>query len=489
MLRSLKYAGGYGGLALLLGAASVFGFAPFGWYVVPLVTLAGLFRLWQLQPRFSAWLGFLFGLGYFGFGVSWIYISLHDYGGMPMILAGAATSLFAAFLALFPALAGYLHQRRLVVSPWGMAACWMLLEWTRDWIFTGFPWLAVGYSQIPSSPLAGYVPVVGVFGVTLILAWSAAVLGRRSTAYLVPLAAIWMVGLGMRQVNWTIPLGAPVSVALVQGNISQSLKWQPDQLASTLLVYHALAAASRARLTVLPETAIPLFYNDVPADYLADLARYGRRNGGDVLVGIPESPGDGRYYNSVMSFGDAPTQVYRKHHLVPFGEYIPLKSVFGRVIEFLHIPLSDFSRGSLDQTPFRVAGLRVGADVCYEDVFGEEIIRQLPAANILVNVTDDAWFGDGIAPWQHLQIAQTRALESGREMLRATNTGATAIIGSKGELLGHLPLFTRAILTGEAQGYHGLTPFDRWGNKLALTLAVGMLMLEARNRKTAAARN
>jgi apolipoprotein N-acyltransferase len=466
------------GLALAafgLGAISVFGFAPFGWFPLPLLTLAGLFRLWQRQPTISAWTGFAFGLGYFAAGVSWIYISLHTYGEMPAWLATLAMLLFAAFLALFPAAVGYLYQRWRSAAMLSVPAAWMLSEWVRGWIFTGFPWLATGYSQAPVSPLAGYAPIVGVFGISLILAWSAAVLAWQPRRYGWIVVLLWVAGAGLKLVDWTQPLGAPFSVSLIQGNISQSIKWRPEQVIGTLREYRDMIANSHARLTVLPETAIPMFYDQVPRDYLDDLATYARNNGGDLLFGVPEQLPNGNYYNSVMSVGTSATQVYRKSHLVPFGEYIPLKPIFGRITEVLHIPLSDFSRGAKIQTPFHVAGQRVAADICYEDVFGNEIIRALPAASILVNVTNDAWFGDSIAPWQHLQISQMRALESGRQMLRATNTGATAIIGIDGVVQQVLPLFTAGTLTATAQGYQGETPFTRWGNNAALLMAWLML--------------
>ncbi|NOT16671.1 MAG: apolipoprotein N-acyltransferase [Sulfuriferula sp.] len=463
--------------ALLLGAMSVFGFAPFGWWGVPLLTLVGLFALWRRAPAHSAMLGWAFGLGYFGAGVSWIYISLHTFGEMPASLAALAVLLFAAFLALFPAVVGYIHQRSPSSAIWSVPASWILMEWVRGWIFTGFPWLAVGYSQVPVSPLAGYAPIIGVFGISLLLAWTAAALvwrSRYSWLIIVLWAGAWL----MHDVRWTQPVGAPLSVSLVQGNISQSVKWQPEQVWTTLQSYRDLAQQSTARLIVLPETALPLFFDQIPVDYLADLASHARQNGGDILFGVPERLSNGHYYNSVMNVGTAATQVYRKSHLVPFGEYIPMKPVFGVITEVLHIPLSDFSRGDLYQPAFQIAGQQVAADVCYEDVFGEEIIRALPQATLLVNVTNDAWFGDSIAPWQHLQIAQMRALESGRQMLRATNTGATAIIDVDGVVLKQLPLFTRATLTTQAQGYQGLTPFARFANYPALILA-GLMLLVA----------
>lgn len=472
MLRSIKLSV----IALFLGAVSVFGFAPFTHWWLPLFTLAGLFELWRRAPGRSVMLGWWFGLGFFSTGVSWIYTSLHTYGEMPASLATLAVLLFAAFLALFPAAAGYVYKRSPSMAIWSVPAAWMLAEWVRGWIFTGFPWLAVGYSQVPASPLAAYAPIVGVFGISLLLAWTAAALVWRSR-YSWLIVALWGGGWMMHDVRWTQPVNARFSVSLIQGNISQSIKWQPEQAWTTLRDYRDLVARSQSRLIVLPETAMPLFYDDLPEGYLDDIASHARANGGDVLFGVPERLANGNYYNSVMNVGEAAMQVYRKSHLVPFGEYIPLKSVFGLITEVLHIPLSDFSRGALRQTPFHVAGQQVATNVCYEDVFGEEIIRALPQATILVNVTNDAWFGDSIAPWQHLQISQMRALESGRQMLRATNTGMTAIIDVDGVVLQQLPLFTRATLTAQAQGYQGLTPFARWGNYPALLLAGVMLLI------------
>ncbi|MES2407913.1 MAG: apolipoprotein N-acyltransferase [Pseudomonadota bacterium] len=468
--------------ALLLGAVSVFGFAPFYVFVIPLFSLAGLIWLWRHQSTAGQAIlsGFLFGLGYFGSGVSWIYISLHTYGAMAWPLALLATSLFCAFLALFPAAVGGLQHylRKAGMARWLLAvpALWMLTEWVRGWIFTGFPWLAIGYSQVPASPLAGFAPLVGVYGVSLLLAFSATVLALGRMRFVLMAAILWVGGWGLSQIHWTQPIGAPLAVSLLQGNIPQDMKWQPEKVVDTLRDYRAMVADSPGKLIILPETAIPVFYDQVPASYLNDLAETARAHGGDVLVGIPEQLHDGRYFNSVMSFGTAPTHTYRKFHLVPFGEYIPAKWLFGWIIDVLHIPLSDFARGDAYQVPMPVAGQHVAVNICYEDAFGEEIIHQLPRASLLVNVSNDAWFGDSVAPWQHLQISQMRALEAGRYMLRATNTGATAIINTQGRVLHELPLFTRATLNGSAQGYQGETPFVAWGNHAALLFGALMLI-------------
>ena len=486
----------------LLGAATVLGFAPFSLLPLPVLTLALMLHLWQKQitPRRAARSGFAFGLGLFLSGVSWVYVSLHDFGAMPAALAGIATLLFCAYLALFPALAGYLFARaplpaglKLVLF---MPAVWALLEWTRSWLFTGFPWLAIGYSQIPASPLAGYAPVLGIYGVTLLTVATAGSIvalwscfadrrGGRSAQFsaraliLHPAAllllALWLGGWALKQIEWTQPHGAPVSVSLLQGNIPQDMKWREDRIKATLDGYRVLVEASESRLIVLPETALPLFLHDVPADYLERLAAHARKNGGDILIGVPERMRNGDYYNSALSFGSAATQTYRKSHLVPFGEFIPLRPLLGWIVSVLAIPLQDFSRGADRQQPLAVAGQHVAVNICYEDVFGEEIIRQLPQATLLANVSNVAWFGRSIAPQQHLQISQARALETGRPMLRATNTGVTAIIDPQGRVVRSAPEFSAATVTHAVQGYQGATPYVRWGNYGALGLALLLL--------------
>jgi apolipoprotein N-acyltransferase len=491
-------------VAFVLGAVTVAGYAPFHLYLQPVITVAGLAYLWHgaRSPRAAAAIGYGFGLGWFLFGVSWVYVSLHDFGAMPAPVAGLSTLLFCAFLALFPAAAGYACGK-LPAPPlarYGLLApaVWTLAEWTRGWIFTGFPWLALGYSQVPDSPLAGYAPVLGIHGVTLATAASAGLLvawwlgaaakaevrrqkseGKTSLRFALSfllhpsaflLAALWAAGWGLKQVEWTQPVGEPVTVTLLQGNIPQDLKWREDRVPTTLKTYSALAWMSSSRLIIMPETALPLFLDQVPRDYLSVLAEHARRNGGDILIGVPERQANGEYFNSVVSFGTAATQAYRKSHLVPFGEFIPLRPVLGWIVGVLAIPLQDFSRGGADQRPLEVAGQRVAVNICYEDAFGEEIIRQLPEATVLVNVSNVAWFGRSIAPRQHLQISQARALETGRYMLRATNTGVTAVIGPDGRVLGGAPEFQMATVTHAVQGYNGATPYVRVGNGAALAL-------------------
>jgi apolipoprotein N-acyltransferase len=469
-------------LSLAAGALAVAGFAPLGLWLLPLLSLALLFGLLArtLSVRSGFLIGLAWGLGFFVAGVSWIFISLSVYGGMAAWLATLATFLFCAFLALFPAMTGAL-QARWRVSPalrllGVVPLVWSVMEWVRGWILTGFPWLVMGYSQVPASPLAGYAPVTGVYGVSYLLALIAALLAWSVTGRgqltqrawaAVTIVTLGVGGQALRAIAWTTPDGAPTSVALLQGNIPQDMKWLPEKTHATLESYARMAAASPAQLIVMPETALPVFESDLPDFYLEGLASLAQKNDGDILTGIPTGTLEGAYYNSAISLGTAPSQLYSKVHLVPFGEYIPLKNL-------LHIPLSDFARGAIDQRPLAIGGQRVAVDICYEDTFGEEIIRQLPEASVLVNLSNLAWFGDSFAPWQHAQMSQMRALETGRMMLRATNTGVTAIIDAHGHMLARLPLFTSGSLSGEIQGYAGSTPYVRWGNAPVLIVWAGL---------------
>jgi apolipoprotein N-acyltransferase len=292
------------------------------------------------------------------------------------------------------------------------------------------------------------------------------------------LVGLWGGGTLLRTVAWTQPQGEAFSVALVQGNIAQELKFNENSLVGTLENYRRLVLKSDARLIVLPETALPLQRHELPENLVAQLRDHAKKNGGDVLIGSFVRDDNNHFYNSVFTLGSADEQLYRKQHLVPFGEFIPLRPVLGWLInEVLNIPMGDLTRGSAQQAPLNVAGQQVAVNICYEDVFGEEIIRALPQATLLVNVTNDAWYGHSYAAEQHNQIAQLRALETGRMMLRATNTGVTSIIGADGKVLQKIPQHQEGALQGMAQGYAGITPYVRWGNAAVLLLIAMMLFI------------
>ncbi len=482
--------------ALLLGAVSVFTFAPFGFSTLQVLTLAGLFALWRdASAGRAAATGFSFGVGFFGAGVSWVYIALNTFGGMPAVLAAIGTAGFCALLAIYPALAGWLSTRwtppssiaRLAAA----AAAWTLCEWLRSWLFSGFGWLSLGYAQV-HAPLAGYAPVGGVFAVGLGVALSAAALvaaalalqahrQARAALIIALAAAIWVGGQALLGVEWSSPASAPLAISLVQGNVDEDLKFDPAFREKTLALYADLVARAHGRLIVLPESALPMFADEVPAEYVAALRAAALSRGGDLLFGLfffePREPGEGedRYYNSVVSVGSSMTQVYRKHHLVPFGETIPGKPVFGWFIrKVLSIPLADQTPGPAYQEPFAVAGERLAVNICYEDAFGGELAPRAAEATMLVNVTNDAWYGRSLAAEQHQQIAAMRAVETARPMLRATNTGITSIVDHRGIEQGRLPWFTRGVLEGSIAGRKGTTAYVRFGDTLVIALALVM---------------
>ena len=484
-------------IAALLGAVTVAGFAPFHLYALPVLTLAFLFRLWSNAPtaRAAMALGFAFGLGFFLTGTSWVYVSLHRFGGMPALLTAVSTLVFCAVVAMYPALVGLVAHRigrsssqRLTATHalLTMPACWTLGELGRGTLLTGFPWLGLGYSQVAESPLAGYAAVLGSYGVAWVGATCAGALAlivlrladdaRRALLPVAVIAAIVVAGGVLRTIEWTSPQGAPVTVALLQGNVAQERKFSPEVLPSIFAQYRTMVEKTDARLVILPETAFPIFLHQLDPGYLAALAGPIAQRGGDMVFGIAIADMSTRaYYNSVISAGASQPQLYRKQHLVPFGEYLPLRFLFAWVLDVLHMPMADFDTGPSNPPPIAVAGQRLAVSICYEDAFGSEMRGQLPAATALVNVSNDAWFGESLAAEQHWQIAQMRTLEAGRTMLRANNTGITGIIGPDGRAISRLPGFTIDTLVGELQGRTGSTPYVRWG-EWAIVIVIGAIL-------------
>jgi apolipoprotein N-acyltransferase len=483
-------------LALIAGALTVLAFAPFGLWPIQIATLAFVFWLvlQQTSVKRSTLIGWAYGFGWAVCGVHWLYISMHRYGGLPSWMAVVAVIALALVLGAFAALAmgaGAWFRRRgaapavslLVIFP----ALWMLSEWLRGWVLTGFPWIASGYAHT-DSPLAGFAPVVGVYG----LAWLAAliagslVLLQSKKLALVPVILIIAAGIGLKTLTWTTANGQPISVRLLQGNVAQEMKFANDQVVNTLALYHDMIHAAPADLIATPETALPLFAHQLPPDYLERLSAFAQKTGSHIALGIPVSDNRRHYANSVLGIVPATAQAekiyrYDKHHLVPFGEFVPNGARW--FVNMMHIPLGDFARGALLQAPLRVKDQWVMPNICYEDLFGEEIAAQLadayfsgkPQPTILLNVSNIAWFGDSIALPQHLQISQMRALETGRPMLRATNSGTTAVIDAKGKVVAQLRPFTHGTLAATIQGYTGWTPYILAGNAFIVALALLML--------------
>jgi apolipoprotein N-acyltransferase len=438
-------------------------------------------------------------MGWFGVGVSWVYVSMHVYGLMPAVLAAAATAAFCAYLAVYPALAlGLAHKlfsgafARLAL---GLPALWTITEWLRGTVLTGFPWLASGYAHT-GGPLAGWAPTIGMYGITLaaaLLAGAVSLLAlqrqqHRTRRYgWIAAVLVLVVGGGWfgQTQSWTKPAGTPITVRLVQANMPQNLKFEPNGLARAFNDHWALMQGPRVDLVALPESIFPVPLQHVPSSDLQAFRDYARTHQTAVIFGVFLEEPRGHYFNSAVGYAsdDAPESArlrrYSKRHLVPFGEFIP--SGFRWFVDLMKMPIGDQQRGVTAQ-PLALAGQQVAVNICYEDLFGAEIIDAWhtsgPAPTLMLNISNLAWFNDSLALPQHLQISRMRVLETQHPMLRATNTGATAIIDARGEIAAQLPYLTAGALNGQVQGYEGTTPFIRYGNWPALVLA-GMLLLAA----------
>lgn len=478
--------------ALLGGGLVPLAFAPFGWYPLAPAALVLLFALWQSVPPGRAFrIGWWFGLAYFGVGVNWVHISIHEYGHASLVSAWAFALLLVAFLAFYPALLGYLANR-LVPAPgaWRwlgvLPAGWLLQEWLRGWLFTGFPWLNLGYSQ-SDGPLLGLAPIVGVYGVGWALAFSAGALiylwqaRRRPLVWsvgLILLLSAWGFSAALDTHTWTRPAGRSVPVALLQGNIPQELKWAPEQRVATVDLYTRLTKEQAdSRIVVWPETAIPAFYHQVEDSLLPELREAVQRWDLDLITGIPVLDRDRwEYFNAVMTLDEGQV-FYYKRHLVPFGEYMPLRPLLESFLSAIDLAMEDFSSGDPDQPLLRAGGYAVGTSICFEVAFGAEIVRALPEAAYLVNVSNDAWFGDSLAPHQHLEMARLRARETERYMLRATNTGISAIIDHQGRIQARSPQFETAAVRGTMQPRQGATPYVRLGDGPLVGAALLVVLL------------
>ncbi|WP_250471319.1 apolipoprotein N-acyltransferase [Caballeronia sp. GAFFF1] len=508
-------------VAAVLGAANTLSFAPTphgGW--IELVIFACFFA-WLSRTngwKSAAATGWAFGFGNFVTGVWWLYVSMHDYGGMAAPLAAAAVALFSLYLAVYPALSSLVWSlvagrarfgdedaatvREIDASPryaptwhgaFAFASAWALGEWLRGLVFTGFPWLASGYAQV-DGPLAGFGPLAGVYGVAWVLAFVAACIvqavyafpgmRRRALAPALTALALIVAGMLLSLVQWTTPANAPLNVRLLQGNVKQEMKFEQAGVDESLALYKRLITEKPADLIVTPETALPVLAVQVPPAFASAIRSFADSTNSSILfgaIGVTIQP-DGRptdFTNSLFGITPGINDVYRydKHHLVPFGEFVPLG--FHWFVNLMGIPLGDLARGPVTQKPFFVHNQPVAVDVCYEDIFGEEIARTLreqeTPAGILVNSTNLAWFGNTIALDQHLQIARMRSIETGRPTLRATNTGMTAVIAANGDVVSRLPTFTTGVLEARVQGTSGRTPYVTSGN--ATVIVVSLLLL------------
>jgi len=466
-------------MALVFGAILPLAFAPFGVYPLSVLAVAVLLFVWlHSSPKQTFGRGFLFGLGFFSVGVYWIYISIHVYGNTSVPLALFITALLILVLSFYLAVSGYLLNRVFVKNSWYKIFLvfplnWVLFEWIRGALFSGFPWLYLGYSQI-DSPLRGFAPIIGVYGISFLVAFSAACLvafcicqqRKERLAVLFLFLALWLSGQLLSNITWTQAEGNKINVSLIQGNISQELKWQPDQLNNILNNYLDLTKKSwdQSKIIIWPEAAISAFSSEM-GPYLKKLDKNAKDHKATIITGIPISEPDGRYYNGILALGVDNGQ-YLKRHLVPFGEYIPLHAVFARVFKLIAIPMSDFSRGERKQPGLVVANMLIAPFICYEIAYPSLVLDYMPQAKLLLTISDDSWFDRSIALAQHLEIARMRSLEVGRYQLVVSNTGFTVIIDPRGKIIAAVPPFDKYILSGAIEPMVGETPFVYLMNKI-----------------------
>lgn len=479
-------------IAILSGICGVFAFSPFDYWALAYVSLIGLIFITQTQRFSTALLGtFLWAMGFFAFGINWLNVSIHQFGGASLTVSYLLVALLAAYLSLYPLLFTYLIRRFKVQSAVIFASVWTLTEFLRGWVFTGFPWLQFGYTQI-DSPFAGLAPIFGVSGLTFFTVWASAVIFKLisvSATTVTTVTTKWKIA-GFYTLSGLI-VGAlsvytsslnfvkatetrALTVTLLQGNIAQNLKWDPNYFYTTLSIYQHLIEQNLAdtELLILPESALPALENRI-APFFTSLDQVARTQHREVMVGtVYRDDISGKLLNSIMVAGNTQfpyrldtTNRYNKHHLVPFGEYVPLENLLRPLNSVFNLPMSAFDRGDAVQPSLRAKNHYFMPAICYEIIFGEQLRRNLkPETDYIVTLSNDAWFGDSIGPWQHLQMARMRALELGKPVIRATNTGISVFIDAKGRILAQAPQFVETTLRYKIAPTEGNTPYALWGD-------------------------
>ena len=499
-------------IVFIAGALLPLAFSPVNFYLLAVISPAVFFYFLQFSsPRRAAWLGWWFGMGFFGVGVSWVFVAIYVFGfssiGTAVLLTFISINVLSTCIALQAYLSVYFIQKIKLASQSlilivAFPFIWVLFEWIRGWFLTGFPWLSLGYSQT-ESVMSGYAAVLGVYGVSLMTALTSGLLllvvsNHRSitkvkrVSILFGVIAIWFVGFMLAQVNWTEAVDKSLKVSLVQGNVEQISKWDPQQFEKRKQRYISLTQKHwDSDLILWPENSLTIFYHDLKDNFLAELSEEAKINNTDIILGLPflDRKKD-EYFSSLMAIehsskNDQP-QFYHKNHLVPFGEYLPLSSLLRGAIKFFDLPMSGFTPGDYNQNLLSAANQKIAPTICYEDAFGEDLIRFLPEATLILNASNNAWYGDSFAPHQHLQISQMRALETGRDVMRVTTNGISALIDHKGKITARSVQFEPYVVTGFSQPRAGRTPYVIWGNYALLSILVlGLfgLLLHLKNNK------
>jgi apolipoprotein N-acyltransferase len=490
-----RYAGSVA--ALVAGVLFSLSFSPFGLWPLAIAMPALLIWLWDgAAPRRAGWLGFWFNVGTFSVGTYWLYISLRINGGAPIPLAVLLMAALVVIMSSYHFLLGWLVAKFFPARGalrWmvGIPGAWLVIEWWRSWFLSGFGWLAVGYSQTDTW-LGHLAPVAGQFGIALValvmaggLATVALGSPRERVAATAVIVVLWAAAFALGKVTWTRTYGRPITVAVVQGAFTPDEKWLTENLDKTLDLYRAKTREVLGTdLIVWPEAAVPALFNDLLPYYEALYAESSARGSGLVLGTLREDRG--QYYNSVLALepGAAAPTWHDKHHLVPFTEFFPVPQFVRDWLRLMKLPYADFERGAADQEPLVAAGQRIGATVCYEDAYGSSQLHELRTATLLVNVTNDAWFGKSSARYQHLQITRMRAMEAERPLIRAANNGVSAAIDERGRVIAAAPEYEANVMRTSVQPHTGLTPYAHVGNwpSVCLALVFGLCSAYVRRR-------
>jgi apolipoprotein N-acyltransferase len=497
-------------LALVAGMLTTLAYAPYSISILAILCPGLILALWKnTSTKTAVFIGLSYGIGLFGTGTWWIFISMHEFGHMETPLAILAMLLVVLYQSLFPALQGYVLARW--TPPKSALRCliffptsWVFLEWLRSFLMTGWHWLVLGYTQI-DAPLGGYAPIIGTYGISLLTLLSAGILVHGATTLwfktvtssdpissnsvwkvqlnIIILAVLWLNGALLTFYTFTEKNAKSLTVSMIQGNVPQELKWQPDQLGAIVEKYHVRTQNLwKSDLIIWPEGAIPAL-STVAEPFLDSLAKEAVKHHSNVMLGIPVAEGQ-NFYNALLLMGDS-TGHYYKRHLVPFGEYIPLKSLLNPVLTSLNIPMSDFSKGPTEQALLTVKDIHMAAYICYEIVEPDEVRRTLDSAELIVTITDDSWFDGSIASEQHLQMARMRSLENGLPQLFLSSRGASAIINSQGKITHYLAEHQEGVITVTVASVHGKTPWRMFGSWPVLILSILGILVVPCQRKLA----